>query len=185
MMDLNQVIYRQASFYNNAEELAIKAVYGHYIVSEDDDIYTDTLSLSVKKPMYRGTPLRLTTDVDGVKSTIIRYEMVVPVQTVFTGENALQNAALHYDRLRSYLKAQGFTDMSLLSWADFTDASIFFEDRYLIRYQAEPVFLVFFDVTREEDYMVGVDELLEAYSKPIFIPENLLTTRTIEVNTDV
>lgn len=112
------------------------------------------------------------------QKTVIRYEPIVTIRHVYTGKNAAMNAFMHFERMKVLLAK--FTDMSMIGARKFHDASVFFEARYLNRYQADLMYLVFLDVERDEDYMSGVDEELRAYQDQKFT--TLLTTRQIEVN---
>lgn len=112
------------------------------------------------------------------KIFVNRYEPILSIRTVFTGSNALINASLHYQRVREMIKTNGYTDMSLIGNTSFTDASIFFEGRYLIRYQSDATYLSYLEVDTSTESMDSFDELLKAYPNNQFT--DLLTEREIQ-----
>lgn len=178
MIDINQAVYNIVTYYNVTHpEYGIQAVFGEYIVSEGEDPDQDTVSLSPMELVFTGSPGRVVVEEDNVISVYERYEPMLPIRTVFTGANAMQNAGLHYQRMKDCFKQ--FTDQKVLANIPFKRTSIMFDQtRYLLRYQADTRYLVHFDVLIDQEIIDGFDEELKAYSSPNL--EILLTTREIE-----
>lgn len=178
MTNIMDSIYRIATYYNTNTDFDIEGITAKTIVSLPlTDPYQNTCASFMSKMPFIGTPGRAVILEDDEKITIHRYEPILSITTVFTGNNAQQNAALHYPRMREMLSA--YEDMSLIGKTDFKDASISWEGSYLQRMQSNATYLAFFDIQSTEPYITSLDELLNAYPDNTFT--HLLTQREIIV----
>jgi hypothetical protein len=157
--------------------MEIQAIYGQHIVSDGDDPYQNTVSVFPAKIDFTGSTGRFAVTEDDETIIYVRYEPIIHMRTVFTGEKSYQNSCLHYFRMTENFKQ--YTDQSLLATIPFKNMGIMFDQtRYLNRFQADTRYLVYLDIVVDEELIESFEEDLNAYASPAFT--TLLTTRVIE-----